>query len=240
MGYHLALSVLLLSVFNSGLVCCSYQHIISVDALDGHDSPSCLQPGGGVPCQTLEYVQSQLKSVSSGSVKIEICQPGVNLTKPLNFTDMIDFLIAGEDSSSYVRILCNKSGAGLVFMNVTGLSLSYLRLFSCGAELNTSDTDFTRVAAMHIIDCWNISITNTLVKSSNGTGISILDTNGTVIIENTTITESTMKLKHNNTLYGSKGLSVQFNPCPPDSHLTTEYVGASAETQFQISLVYNP
>ena len=220
MGYHLALGVLFLSVFNSGLVCCSYQHIISVDAHHGHDSPSCLQPGGGVPCQTLEFVQSQLKSVSSGSVKIEICQPGVNLTKPLNFTDMIDFSIAGEDSSSYVRILCNKSGAGLVFMNGTGLSLSYLRLFSCGAELNTSDTDFTRVAAMHIIDCWNISITNTVVKLSNGTGISILDTNGTVIIENTTITESTMKLKHNNTLYGSKGLNVQFNPC----HLTTEYV----------------
>ena len=133
-----------------------------------HVWPSCLQPGGGVPCQTLEFVQSQLKSVSSGSVKIEICQPGVNLTKPLNFTDMIDFSIAGEDSSSYVRILCNKSGAGLVFMNGTGLSLTYLWMFSCGAELNTSDTDFTRVAAMHIIDCWNISITNTLVKSSNG------------------------------------------------------------------------
>ena len=229
MGYHLALGVLLLSMFNSGLVCCSYKHIISVDAHHGHDSPSCLQPGGGVPCQTLEYVQSQLKSVSSGSVKIEICQPGVNLTRLLNFTDnkMIDFSIAGEESSSYVTIWCNKSGAGMVFMNVTGLSLSYLRLFSCGTEVNTSDTDelaFIRVAAIHIIDCWNANITNTLVKSSNGTGISILDTNGTVIIENTTITESSMQLKHNNTLYGSKGLSVQFNPCPPESHLSAEYV----------------
>ena len=132
MGYHLALSVLFLSVFNSGLVCCSYQHIISVDAHDGHNSPSCLQPGGGVPCPTLEFGKSQLKSVSSGSVKIKICQPGVNLTKPLNFADMIDFSIAGEDSS--IKILCSKSSTGLVFMNMTGLSLSYVSLFSCGAE----------------------------------------------------------------------------------------------------------
>ena len=235
MRYHLTLGVLLLSVFNSGLVCCSYQHIISVDAHDGHDSPSCLQPGGGVPCQTLEYVQSQLKSVSSGSVKIEICQPGVNLTKPLNFTNMIDFSIAGEVSSSYVTIFCNKSGAGLVFMNVTGLSLSYLRLFSCGAELNTSNTDelaFTRVAALHVIDCWIVSITNTFVKLSNGTGISILDTNGAVIIENTTITDSSMKVKHN-TLYRSKGLSVQFNPCSPESHLSTEYVELQQTPSFR-------
>ena len=73
---------------------------------------------------------------------------------------------------------------------------------------------FIRVAAIHVIDCWNVNITNTVVKSSNGTGISILDTNGTVVIENTTITESTM---NSYPLYGSKGLSVQFNPRFPDS-----------------------
>ena len=82
-----ALIWLLLTVIG----CCDlvfyYKHVISIDASNGHDDSSCLQRSGP-SCQTLEYVQKHLKSVSSGSLEIEICQPGINLTKAINITNI--------------------------------------------------------------------------------------------------------------------------------------------------------
>ena len=194
------------------LVTCYYKHIISVDAsYRGRDNPSCLQPGGQ-PCKTLEYVQSQLNSLARGSVEIEISPPGVNLTKPLNFTGFIDLSITG--AGSYATVLCNTSSAGLSFVNVTGLSLNHIQLFACGTENRELVSAFIEVSALQIFNCHDVNITNTHIKRSNGTGISILDTDGSVLIENTTVTESSLKTNVTREVYGGSGVSIRFNLCP--------------------------
>ena len=127
-----ALSVMFLRVIGRDFVIC-YNHVISVDSSNGHDNFSCLEPPSGPPCQTLEYVQTHLKSVTSGSVEIEIYQPGINLTKALHFTRITNLALSGVEYSSRAFIQCNTSGSGLNFINVTGLSLNRIVLFGCGA-----------------------------------------------------------------------------------------------------------
>ena len=66
------------------MLVCSPEHVISVDSVNGHDNSSCLQSNGR-SCQTLEFVQHKLKSITDNSVVIEICEPGINLTKAHTF-----------------------------------------------------------------------------------------------------------------------------------------------------------
>ena len=186
----LAFNLLLSTVIGCDLVFC-YKHVISIDASNGHDDSSCLQRSGP-SCQTLEYVQKHLKSVSSGSLEIEICQPGINLTKAINITNITNLAIVGAENSNWTFIQCNTSGSGLTFINVTGLSLNYIQLFGCGAERDYSVSDMsTEVSALALLNCRDVNITNTLVQLSNGTGIYIDD--GNVLIDNTTVLESYLK-----------------------------------------------
>jgi predicted outer membrane repeat protein len=214
MAISLAFNLLLLTVIGCcDLVFC-YKHVISIDASNGHDDSSCLQPSGP-SCQTLEYVQKHLKSVTSGSVEIEVCQPGINLTKALNFTNITNLAIVGTEYSNRIFIQCNTSGSGLTFINVTGLSLNYIQLFGCGAERDYSVSDMsTEVSALALLNCRDVNITNTLVQRSNGTGMLMVNTYGNVLIDNTTVLESYLKGNSSWLVYGGSGLSIQFNPCP--------------------------
>ena len=173
-----ALIRLLLTVIGCcDLVFC-YKHVISIDASNGHDDSSCLRRSGP-SCQTLEYVQKHLESVTSGSVEIEVCQPGINLTKALNFTNVTNLAIVGAENPNWSFIQCNSSGSGLTFINVTGLSLNYIQLFGCGAERDYSVSDMsTEVSALALLNCRDVNITNTLVQRSNGTGILMMNTYG--------------------------------------------------------------
>ena len=221
MSTSLAFASLFLTVIGCDFVFC-YNHVISVDAFNGHNNSSCLQPSGP-PCQTLEYVQRHLKSVAIGSVEIEICQPGVNLTKALNFSHMTDFAITGVENA-YIQ--CNNSGSGLTFTNVTGLLMSYLQVFGCGVERGYAVSDeSTEVSALALCDCHDVNITHTLIQRSNGTGIFMINTYGSVLIENTTVLESYLEVDSSWLVYGGSGLSIQFNPCPlTESHRPLETV----------------
>ena len=212
MTYSLVLNVLFLTVIGCDLVI-GYKHVISVDPY-GHDSSSCLQPTGP-PCQTLEYVQKKLKSVTSDSVEIEIFHHGINLTKALNFTSITNLAIVGTDNSF---IQCNTSGSGLSFVNVAGLSLNCIQLFGCGAETDyyplSNQSTPTEVSALYLFNCSDVNITDTLIQRSNGTGILIMNTYGNVLIENTRVLESYLEINSSGLVYGGSGLSIQFNPCP--------------------------
>ena len=234
MTYSLVLNVLFLTVIGCDLVI-GYKHVISVDPY-GHDSSSCLQPSGP-SCQTLEYVQKHLKSVTSDSVEIEIFHPGINLTKALNFTSITNLAIVGTDHSF---IQCNTSGSGLSFVNVTGLSLNCIQLIGCGAETDyyplSNQSTPTEVSALYLFNCSDVNITDTLIHRSNGTGILIMNTYGNVLIENTKVIESYLEASISELVYGGSGLSIQFNPCPQtiSSHQPPEYVHSNVPTSYTI------
>ena len=199
---------------------CSAEHVIYVDGVNGHNNMSCLQ--SNMPCRSLEYVHHNLKSIANDSITIEICEPGVNLTGDLKFIDITNLSIKGEDNKIVTRIHCNTSYSGLSFVRVVGLSLSFLRLTTCGAKANSTAYDShtaTKAAiftsALYILNCTDINISNSIIHSSNGTGISMYDTNGTVLIQNTDITDNFIRNYSTNTVFGGGGMHIEFTFCTP-------------------------
>ena len=202
----------------------SSECVIYVDGEYGHNDLSCLQPceqPHGPPCQSLEYVQHNIKRFNNHSVVIEICNPGISLTAPLIFEDFIDLSIRGAEDMTQTTINCNTSYSGLSFFNITGLSLSFLQLTNCGAKGNSTLLNpFTHkmvilTSAIYILNCTDVNISNSVLFRSNGTGISIYDTNGQVVIENTDILESFVRNASSDFLLGGGGLFIEFTKCTP-------------------------
>ena len=214
-----SLPVLVFAVFPCMILSClSFEYVFSVDSVNGHNNASCLH-SNVQPCLTLEYLQSHLKSVSDESVMIYIHPPRVNLSKALNFTSFKDISLKGVNNMNPTEILCNTSYSGFSFSNVTSLSLSYIHLINCGAKHNTTTYDrvakktLSEVSALYMFKCRDVNITDCGLHASKGTGISMLDTNGKVHIENTEIRESSFDAKGLDLEYGGGGLHIKFTPC---------------------------
>ena len=210
------LLVLFLTAFPSLLFGVA-EHVIYVDSDSGHDKATCLQ-SCQQPCQTLEYVHRHLKSVANESVVIEICGPQINLTIALDFTHFTDLSITGHQNKT--KILCNTPYSGLAFINVTGLSLSYVQLTNCGAKQNSTMYDpstnkmIIELSAIFVLNCRDVNITNCVIYRSDGTGISMLNTNGNVRIEHTDIIESSLRSDSSDIMmFGGSGLHIEFNYC---------------------------
>ena len=199
----------------------SSELVIYVDAVNGHNDSSCLQPRGP-PCQSLEYVQQNVKSVTNHSVVIEICNPGINLIAALVFEDFVDLSITGAGNMNQTTINCSTFYSGLSFFNITGLSLSFLQLTNCGAKGNSTVLNpFTHkililTTAIYILNCTDVTINNSVLRRSNGKGISIYDTNGQVVIENTDILESFVRNTNPDLVVGGGGgMFIEFTKCTP-------------------------
>ena len=200
-------SVIFFMLFISTLTYSS-EIVVHVNGVNGHDDSNCLQPHGH-PCQSLEYVQQNVKSVANHSVVIEICNPGINLTAALIFEDIVGLSIRGSRSMNKTTINCNTFYSGLSFFNITGLSLSFLKLTNCG----TMEQNLTLTSALYIVNCTNVSIRNSSLRNSNGRGISLLYTNGQVVIDNTDILDSFVRNESSNFVFGGGGLFIKFTKC---------------------------
>ena len=215
---HCSLSLLL--IFASSFVC-AHQHLILI-ASSGHDSPECLKLNK-TPCQTLKYVAENLNPVTNISVMIEVSQTGIKLSTAVNFTGYTNLSLVGEGLSGRVNILCNVSGAGLHFANVFGLSLININLTGCGVPRPVTRFDesakFTELSALQLTNCRNVSIVSSVFFRSNGTAISILDTYGKVLINNTYMVKSSIKMTSHtlDKIYGGNGLVIEFIPTKSDS-----------------------
>ena len=206
--------VLFLTAANS-ILCAVAEPVICVNSVSGHDNTTCLQ-SCQQPCQTLEYVHSLLKSVSNESAIIKIFGQQINLTRVLNFTNFTDLSITGAEYN--VEIFCNTSYSGLSFINVTGLSLNYIQLTNCGAEHKSTHHYKHRVvselSAVFLLNCRDVNITNCVIYRSDGTGISMLNTNGNVCIEHIDIIESSLRSDSSDIMmFGGSGLHIEFDYC---------------------------
>ena len=199
---------------------CLPKQVTYVDSINGHDNLSCIR-SQVQPCQSLEYVQSHMKPDPNGSVVIEICEPGTNLTKALKFTNFTNISIRGEEGMNLTSIHCNTSSSGLSFYNVIGLTLNFIQLSNCGAEGNSTTYDphtqkgLIITSALYILNCTDVNISNSVVYGSNGTGISMYDTNGKVYIENTDVVESFVRTSRPDLASGGGGMHIEFTYCTP-------------------------
>ena len=70
------------------------------------------------------------------------------------------------------------------------------------------------LSAVFLLNCRDVNITNCVIYRSNGTGISMLNTNGNVCIEHTDIIESSLRSDSSDIMmFGGSGLHIEFNYC---------------------------
>ena len=204
-----------------------YAHVVYVDVNNGNNTLQCLQ-FSEYRCQSLEYVCDNLKSIASSSIQVTVCGPEINLTQSLLFEDYTDLTLTGMDNKSGAKIQCNTSGSGLSFVRVRGLSIEHLNIKNCGAQGNTAMVDsqtgnnsVTYNSALYILNCTNVAIRNITVQRSNGTGLSMFDTNGTVLIADSHFQENYIRASKVNsssgggTGDGGGGIHIEFTHCSP-------------------------
>ena len=187
---------------------------VYIDADSGQDSTGCLNSNStSEACQSLPFVVEYL--TNTNSVKIEIKSQQLYLTKPVEFNGTYNHLtLSGSGSTT---VICNSSGAGLAFVSIKNLTISSVTIKHCGAPRESTAVNSQRPyktellsVAIYLLNCTDVSIWHVDIRSSNGTGVSLYDTNGTVNIEYCNFINNNV---HN--VKGGGGLHIEFTPCSP-------------------------
>ena len=157
---------------------------VYTDGGNGRDSRECLTHNSiREPCRTLIYVADNLESAS---VDIYVLSDCLNLTDAVEFNDFQHLQISGNKST----INCPETNAGIAFIHIRELDIMSLSIEGCGAERNSTNVNLEKNVtepvdvAVYIVNCTDVAINNLNVSASNGKGLSVYDTNGTVSITN--------------------------------------------------------
>ena len=206
----------ILTTFVALAVCwCPSQSLTTVyiDGAEGNDSLECLTSSSTeTPCQSLSFVSENL--TQRLFVRIEILGDVLNLTRAVNFTDYSNLTICGSGGNN--TLYCNESEAGLAFVRVTNLTMYSLTVENCGTPRpSTSTQNHTLLllpVAVYVLNCSHVSLQAVDFVSSNGTGLSIYDTNGTVNIVYCNFINNSVSNKNSS---GGGGVHIEFTICSP-------------------------
>ena len=113
--------------------------------------------------------------------------------------------------------------AGFAFKNVSDMELKNITFHKCGMVFNSTsenpnspDTTLTSKAALLFQYCINVSLKSVVVKNSDGVGVQMYNTKGTVNILYSTFTEN--KIKEPNITSGGGGVYIEFSLCDPGTN----------------------
>ena len=208
----LTLIFLSVSIYQSVL---SMDHAVMIDGVNGKDCVECLN--SILPCQSLSFVAENL--TRNNSVRIEIAGNLLNLRVPVMFNGYTYLTINGSGSKLTV-LYCNESEAGIAFVNVHYLTIHSLTIENCGAKRNSTSInplmpEITALlnVAVYILDCTDVTINHVNIQSSNGTGLSLYDTNGIVNITHCNFINNSVRNKGSQS--GGGGLHIEFPLCTP-------------------------
>ena len=190
-----------------------YSRHLYVDGIHGDDSEKCLI-NSSFACQSLSFISQNLTETSS--ITIEIMGEILNVTEHVDFNkNYTNLTIKGMEGK--VTLYCSEFDAGLAFMAVRNLTIYSLAIENCGARRNSTSVnppspDVTELlnVAVYILNCTNVTIDHIHVKSSNGTGLSVYDTNGIVDIVNCNFTKNGRSKGP-----GGGGIHIEFTFCSP-------------------------
>ena len=187
---------------------------VFIDAYSGEDSTKCLNSNSTAEaCQSLSFVAEHL--TQKNLVVIEMKSELLVLTKPVEFNSYTYLTIRGSGNTT---LHCNISNAGLAFVSVKNLIVHSVTIDHCGALRESTSVDPERPretellnVAVYLLNCTDVSIQSVDVQSSNGTGLSMYDTNGTVNIEYCNFIGN--RVDQSKT--GGGGLHIEFTICSP-------------------------
>jgi len=114
------------------------------------------------------------------------------------------------------------ANAGLTFVQVRNLTIEHLNIMGCGIKHTSTSTSkygefITHLSALYIQNSTDLSVSNVNISSSKGTGLSIIDTNGTINIINSFFGSNRIIIpaELSSTITGGGGIYIEFTECAP-------------------------
>ena len=135
---------------------------------DPHLDSKCNSP-------SLEQIASNMTDNSlRNTVTIDIRITHLQLKSNVKFFELESLTISG-DADLNTTITCQEGNfAGLIFRNISRLTIRRLMVMHCGAILN----NFTYSSAVTILHSRNVTADNLIISRSKGIGLTILDHQG--------------------------------------------------------------
>ena len=174
-------------------------------------------------CSSITEVFQQLSNCCN-STDITIEPGNYNLALSYELADLHDIRIRSE-TKAVIQCAANVNGTfdfdtGIAFVRVRNLIITNISIVGCGMKHNSSnhiEGRFIMVrSALYIQNSTNISLDNMIVSKSNGMGLLVYDTNGSVSIRKSFFINNTLNLLEQNKFFsGGGGLYIEFTHCSP-------------------------
>ena len=174
----------------------------------------------------------QLMETCCNSTKITIEPGNYSLNTSLTICGLTNISIHShfQNKAAVIKCLPNVNGSydfdtGLAFIGITNLTLENVILLGCGmkhvssiqVESDSGKRDFIFLrSAVFILNSTNVFLSNINVSESNGIGLLMFDTNGTISISNSYFIENKLNYQEaTRNLAGGGGIYIKFTNCTP-------------------------
>lgn len=205
------------SIIIASFCCLSLPHTIDTCVFDVENvCTSC--PASISLLEIQDFLEG---SNSSKELNFVICSERLVLESLISFKNMASITIQSYRNLSTV-IACNGSNMGFKFTHSSSITLKNLQIANCGVEYEvtsrsikrdaTTDTPPQFQAGVYIFNCSRVTIMNVSIYESDGIGLSIINTYGEVVIENSTFQKNSIK-KHDGVVSGGGGLYIEYSCC---------------------------
>ena len=185
-------------------------------------------------CQQINHTIYQCGSVTELFQQLSNCcnstdiaiEPGnYSLAVSYELADLHDIRIRSE-TEAVIQCAANVNGAydfdtGIAFLRVTNLVITNISIVGCGMKhVSTNHIGagkfITVRSALFIQNSTNVSLDNVTISESNGIGLLVYDTNGSIsITKSLFINNSLNSLEQSKSFTGGGGIYIEFTECTP-------------------------
>jgi len=190
-----------------------------VDGMNGSDTNCHNCTDNVCTCETLDAALNAANNNNAMIIQIQISNG--TYYHNMNSTLTYDNVSITGSGPSVTIIVCNISGTGFGFVNVSNINISALTMSGCGelrasTTLNTSSNDAILFrAALYFLNVVNVIIDNIAIIDSIGMGVAMYDCNGSISVTNSIFRNNSVASYELNTYPGGGGVSVEFTFCKP-------------------------
>ena len=185
-------------------------------------------------CQQINDTMYQCGSVTELFQQLSNCcnstdvyiEPGnYDLAVSYELADLHDIRIRSE-TEAVIQCAANVNGAydfdtGIAFLRVTNLVITNISIVGCGMKHITTNhigagKFITVRSALFIQNSTNISLDNITISESNGIGLLVYDTNGSVNITKSSFVNNNLNSSEQRRFFtGGGGIYIEFTECTP-------------------------
>ena len=203
------------------IISCSMSTNYSTNQCNASDRNHCDNSNGYlICCEAHSFCYSSIDVMFRSGIHI--------LEENYRFTNLQNVRFSGNISGMPSTIKCttenndSNTDSGIKFVQVKNLTIEYLNIIGCGMKhISTSTSNngefITHLSALYIQNSTNILLSSVNISDSNATGLSIVDTNGTITIINSFFTANrvTVPAESSTVISGGGGIYIEYTECAP-------------------------